>query len=557
MLDQYVFSKILDLDNPQELIKGKVFIGVVSLALLSIICSYFLSSSLNSRAPYTYELLGIILFLFVIILFFLGYFQLAKHLVSILGFTFLTYISIRPSQSIIIYTHYFLALLWVVMMFNNTLTTRLYWAGLVLALTLSVYLRVFVIKLEDIPEHNSDLILQLALAVVFHISIISIFLNQQKLTEQAIVNKDRRYRLLADHTKDLICVHDLDGKYKYVSPSINEMAGYRPEELIGKNPYDFFHPDDIKNIVSSHELCIEQGYSQVSYRFLTNSGAYKWVETISRLIENKDETVLELYTSTRDISDRAKIELMLSMKVEELEQKNEELEKYIESNSQLEHFAYIASHDLRQPILTNIGYATALKKHYENKLDARGKIIINNILKANESMNDLVINLLSYSRVNASQLKVELIETQRMIEELLEENSALILQQQVEVHIDNIPHKIMGSKIYLKQLLQNLFNNAVKFRHKDRPPIVKISAKKEGAYWIFQVKDNGIGISSNHFEKIFLLFQRLHQKNTYEGFGLGLAICKKIVHLHEGNIWVESVEGVGSTFFFSLPMNLR
>lgn len=231
---------------------------------------------------------------------------------------------------------------------------------------------------------------------------------------------------------------------------------------------------------------------------------------------------------------------------EELQAKTRELER---SNAELEQFAYVASHDLQEPLRMVSSYTQLLAKRYPDKLDKDANEFIAYAVDGAARMQRLIQDLLLYSRVGRGAVLApcEL----QVAYDLAVRNLKLVLEEsQAQVSHDPLP-SVMGDSGQLAQLLQNLIGNAVKFRG-ERVPTVHVSVERDGAMWRIGVRDNGIGIEAEFQERIFVIFQRLHTRERYSGTGIGLAICKKIVERHAGRIWVESQFGQGTTFFFTL-----
>jgi ligand-binding sensor domain-containing protein/signal transduction histidine kinase len=229
---------------------------------------------------------------------------------------------------------------------------------------------------------------------------------------------------------------------------------------------------------------------------------------------------------------------------------NKNLEK---KNKELEQFAYIASHDLQEPLRTTSGFIELLKKQYGGKLDERADSYFNYITDASERMKLLIKNLLDYSRIGAKK-ELEEVDCNKTLRDVLADLGAAINDAKADVQHKTLP-VVSGYPTELKQLFQNLIINAVKFRKKGVDPQIKISAAQINDTWEFAFADNGIGIEKQHSEKIFNIFQRLHTRTEYEGSGIGLAHCKKIAELHKGRIWVESEPGIGTTFYFTIPQS--
>jgi len=233
---------------------------------------------------------------------------------------------------------------------------------------------------------------------------------------------------------------------------------------------------------------------------------------------------------------------------EELKQKTDELAR---SNKELEQFAYVASHDLREPLRMVTGYVKLLARRYKEKLDADADDFINFAVDGATRMQRLIDDLLIYSRVNTRGKEFEPTDCEMILGQCLNNLQVAIGERGAVITHDPLP-TVMADHLQLSQLFQNLIANAIKF-HGSEAPRVHISAKQRNDEWVLSVNDNGIGIAPEHAERIFIMFQRLHGRGDYAGTGIGLAICKKIVERHGGRIWVESELGKGSTFYFTIP----
>lgn len=240
-----------------------------------------------------------------------------------------------------------------------------------------------------------------------------------------------------------------------------------------------------------------------------------------------------------------------------LEQLNAELvkanSKLEESNKNLEQFAYTASHDLRSPLQTIIGFAQLLNQKYQDSLDPTAKHYLERIVSGAYRMNNLVKALLEYSRTGRENLPFEPINCQEVIERVLENLAADIAKSNAGIQRDTLP-KVVGDEIQLEQLFQNLIGNAIKYRHPHIAPQIKITVEERLSHqYLIGIHDNGIGIDPKDSQRIFQVFQRLHSEDEYPGTGIGLAVCQKIVDRHGGRIWVESTENQGTSFYFTLP----
>ena len=276
--------------------------------------------------------------------------------------------------------------------------------------------------------------------------------------------------------------------------------------------------------------------------------------TITRMRHKLQQQNQELQA---EIERRLKIERELNSSRNLLQATNDNLEQTVaertaelyDSNQDLEHFAYIASHDLRQPLRKIRMCTEYLAEDYAHCFDEQAETYMQYITKSIDRMYLLIDDLLAYSRVGKQPQEVS-VDLNSIIEECLEDLSLVIEDKQAEISYDNLP-TVKGNLRELRQLFQNLLANALKFSNEC--PIINITATRDKSdRWLFAVADNGIGIDPHYSEKIFQMFQRLHYNSEYEGTGIGLAICQKVVNSHGGEIWVESRLGEGSTFYFTL-----
>ena len=245
--------------------------------------------------------------------------------------------------------------------------------------------------------------------------------------------------------------------------------------------------------------------------------------------------------TVRDITERKRAEEALQRRTAELTR----------SNIDLEQFAYVASHDLQEPLRAVSGCVQILQRRYEDALDARAKELIKHTVEGATRMQTLIHELLTYSRVSRRGKPFESTSCEQVLGDVLTILQPVIQQSGAVVTHMPLP-TVMADAGQLGQLFQHLLSNAMMFHH-ETPPAIHLGVERQEKEWVFAVQDNGIGIAPEYFERIFVIFQRLHTRTEYPGTGMGLAICKKIVERHGGRIWVTSAPGEGSTFYFSLP----
>ena len=234
-----------------------------------------------------------------------------------------------------------------------------------------------------------------------------------------------------------------------------------------------------------------------------------------------------------------------------LRQATRELQR---SNAELEQFAYVASHDLQEPLRMVTSYLQLLERRYKANLDQDASDFIAFAVDGAARMQTLIQDLLTYSRVGTRGVSFEPTDSQAVLDQVLMNLEVVIAESDAEISFGSLP-SLSADTTQMAQLLQNLIGNAIKFRG-DSPPRIRIEATRESDDWRFSVQDNGIGIDPRYSDRIFQVFQRLHGIGQYPGTGIGLAVCKKIVERHQGNIWVESQPDAGATFFFTIPVNL-
>ncbi len=270
------------------------------------------------------------------------------------------------------------------------------------------------------------------------------------------------------------------------------------------------------------------------------------------LQQSKEQLEIKVAERTEELRDA---NIRLSVELEERQRAEIKMAQYAadlkRSNAELEQFAYVASHDLQEPLRMVASFTQLLAKRYRGKLDQHADEFIGFAVDGANRMQTLINDLLAFSRVGTRGKPFAPTDCEEVLSHALANLTTAIQETGAEVTHDPLP-TVMADEVQLGQLFQNLLANALKFRGLD-PPRVHVSSQQQGEEWVFRVHDNGIGIAPEHQERIFTIFQRLHRRDEYPGTGLGLALCKKIIERHGGRIWVESAPNQGSTFYFSIP----
>ena len=371
-------------------------------------------------------------------------------------------------------------------------------------------------------------------------------ISKRKHAEETLRESRRRMKTLLGNLPGMAyrCKNDPHWTMEFVSKGCEALTGLKPAQLArsGFGFVSLIDPEDRDFVRSQVQQAIEERRPfQVQYRIRTADGHSKWVWEQGTAIVSENGKVEALEGFISDISERKQAE-------EELERKAKELAA---SNAELEQFAYAASHDLQEPLRMISGYTQLLARRYRGKLDSEADEFMRFTIEGTERLQALIRDLLSFSRVGREALTLERVNLEECARTSLTNLQAAVEETAAQVELTPLP-VVQGQRSQLIQLFQNLIGNAVKY-HGDDPPRVRVSAEKRGGEWLFAVQDNGIGIAPEFRDQVFEIFRRLHGRSQYSGTGIGLAICKKIVESHGGRIWVESEDGRGATFHFTLP----
>ena len=375
-------------------------------------------------------------------------------------------------------------------------------------------------------------------------AVIKVILFDIELAIDAYFHTDHEMlRLLAQVFQSNIegvIITDIRRQILHVNNKVAIIAGYRNENLIGQ-PVTLLLPAQEREVFISHWQDIKQGepwQGEANLQHCQGKLFPAWIN-ISGV---KDETgiVTHFIVEFSDISAYRTAQEALAQRTEELARSNKELEQ----------FAYVASHDLQEPLRMVASFTQLLARRYRGKLDADADEFIHYAVDGATRMQTLINDLLSYSRIGARNKPFESVNLNSVLQRALDNLHVAIEESHAKIVHDELPNT-QGDITQLTQLFQNLIGNAIKFRG-ELPPEIRIKVSDADKYWRFEVRDNGIGIAPEFFDRIFVIFQRLHSKEEYPGTGIGLSICRKIVERHGGQIEVKSERGQGTAFIFTL-----
>jgi PAS domain S-box-containing protein len=328
------------------------------------------------------------------------------------------------------------------------------------------------------------------------------------------------------------------------TPETYRLHGVSPDTFVpsGETLLGLIHPDDRAAMQTWLSACLAgEEPPDLEFRSSLQDGGVRYILGRGHLERDAEGKPIRMTGIAQDITERKRL----------LEAIELHAEKLARSNAELERFAYVASHDLQEPLRMVASFTQLLAKRYSGQLDETADRYINFAVDGAKRMQQLIVDLLAYSRVNSRELNLQPTDCEAVVGTALENLSAAIEESGAVVERDPLP-VLMADAAQLGQLFQNLIGNAIKFRGQ-APPRIHIAATDNGPDWLFSVQDNGIGIDPRHSDRIFQIFQRLHTRAEYPGTGIGLAVCKKVVERHGGKIWVESEPGMGSVFRFTVP----
>lgn len=370
-------------------------------------------------------------------------------------------------------------------------------------------------------------------------------ITDQKRLEQSLA----RAAAIIEASDDAILTKDTEGIITSWNAGAERLYGYSTEEMIGQ---------PVSRIVPTHRAGEERGITRkimsgaridhYETERVRKDGTLVDVSLTASPVRDSTGQVVEASAIARDITERQQAERKLTDAAAELHRRSDDLER---SNADLEQFAYAVSHDLTEPLRMVSSYLGLLARRYEGKLDQDADDFIAFAVDGATRMHALIEGLLLYSRVGTAEYALGPVDCGQIVRDTLATMEGAIKDSGAQIEVDELP-TVCGDETQLSWMFQNLIANAIKFTDGEQPRVT-VSARRDGADWRFVVSDNGIGIDPEHAERVFVVFQRLNERERYPGSGIGLALCKRILSRQGGRIWVEPRPGGGSNFYFTLP----
>lgn len=375
--------------------------------------------------------------------------------------------------------------------------------------------------------------------------------------KQNLIKSENLYRRMVDEVEDYaIILLDKTGNILTWNKGAQKIKGYKAEEIIGKNFKLFYteedqqkkHPENLLRIAVKKGKSIEEGWGR------KKDGSLFWSNVTITALHDDDGNIIGFTKVTHDLTDRHETDNKIKELHKELADRKvkEQTAHLIAINEELEAFSYSISHDLRAPLRAIHSYSKILIEDYAEKLDKDAVDTINVILRNTVKMTELIDQLLAFSRLGRKALTIRKIDMNDLVQTVIDENPRE--RPGMQFKIDNLP-PVMGDYILIKQVWTNLISNAIKYSRKKPMSEIEIGSFADKGFYIYYIKDNGVGFDMKYYNKLFGVFQRLHAQDEFEGIGVGLAFVKKIIKHHGGKVWAESKEGEGTTFFFKLKNN--
>ena len=373
--------------------------------------------------------------------------------------------------------------------------------------------------------------------------------TQRKNAEEALIESEEKFRAMADNIPNLAWMADADGWITWYNKKWYDYTGTTAEQMEGWGWQSVHHPDELPKVMVRWKHSIESGKPfEMIFPLKASDGMFRPFLTRVLPVKNAEGKIVRWFGTNTDVTTQKQEEEKLERLVKE---RTAQLER---SNEDLLQFAHVASHDLKEPLRKIQTFANRLEIELSGNISPSAKQYIDKINTASARLSNMIAGVLNYSQTNSEQHTISTVDLNRVIHDIESDLEIVISQTGAKIKTKDLP-SIQGAEVLLHQLFYNLINNSIKFRRKDVPPLIEVFCEyKDERKVRLIVKDNGIGFEQQSADIIFDTFSRLHPKDKFEGTGLGLALCRKIVSRHNGAIWAKSIYGSGAEFYVELPI---
>ncbi|HEX2606945.1 MAG TPA: ATP-binding protein [Flavisolibacter sp.] len=386
----------------------------------------------------------------------------------------------------------------------------------------------------------------------------------QELSER-VQKSETQYKTLTNSLPLIIFSLNSEGQLIYANDWLTRYTGLNPEQLNRTGWKTVVHADDYDAFQMLLKSEVLKGTAAVKTQARLKhapDGDYLWHQlSLTPALADKDQSptwtgyLVDIHAQ-KLVEETLKDNQELKETQHQLKENQQTMERYIEelnrSNEELQTFAFVASHDLQEPVRKLLFYSDYLLKLYKDALDKKGSDVLQSMHAAAQRMRSLIQDLLLFSQINKEEIVLRPVDLNKIVGDVLNDLEMGIREKQARIDVQSLP-QIQGDDRMIRQLFGNLISNSIKYSQEGTPLVITISSEQKGAAFELAFRDNGIGFDEKYLPQLFTLFQRLHPREKYKGTGLGLAICKKVADLHGGRIWAEATEGSGATFFVSLP----
>ena len=500
--------------------------------------------------------------------------EFAWHIILIIPILILTFLPLISKMVITAIIYYVVFQTLVFALFNKRLVVILFsiFYGIMALLFLYFFYQTYEKGLtsDDFFATGGNLILGIFLEFLALLMVLAIREEQSK----AFQLTEATFKSVFENSPIGVIVSQRAGnKPKMINERMSLMFGYDIETFSLKRISEITYSEDkdVHKPFYDQLLAGKISFFEIEKRYIHKNGNILWARTAISLVRNDENVPIYTVAMIQDITHHKEQEKRIHQLLEELKALNGELEQTIDertknlikaneelmrSNQDLEQFAYAASHDLQEPLRMVGNFVQLLDRKYGDKLDESGKTYINFAVEGVTRMSKLITSLLQYSRTGRKETEVRAVDIQKVIEHKLLDLEQLIKDKNAIITIEEMTKEVICEPVQLGLIFYNLIVNSLKF-NKDEQPTITIGCKELEDHWCFQVTDNGIGIEDIYKDKIFELFKRLNRRDEYDGTGIGLALCKKIVYRHKGKIWFDSSLGDGTTFYFTISKELH